>query len=267
MNLFRDLLQNTSLIIKDWRIWWLSFLSMIYIFTPPTQLFKGKIILIPVFFALTIGFLLLTFFGSGSLTAATYHLISAGSFEYKEVWSSSKGKSFRMFGAVLVLSPLLIAMAVVNYLVIRNGINQNWFFLELVFSTFILGPFLILSLCAIMILDLKFMPAATLSIKVLAKNIQSVVLVMIGITIIRIFVHCITHICFGLISNQSLLPNITGFNYSLYSSFISTPLFDWSNRFTNLLLQPFTTILFVSIFTRDNLVIDNLEQSNMQNSG
>ena len=159
----------------------------------------------------------------------------------------------------------------------RNGrgqlfSNSEWNKSELVLSrtSFLhihLGPFLILSLCAIMILDLKFMPAATLSIKVLAKNIQSVVLVMIGITIIRIFVHCITHICFGLISNQSLLPNITGFNYSLYSSFISTPLFDWSNRFTNLLLQPFTTILFVSIFTRDNLVIDNLEQSNMQNSG
>jgi len=264
MNLINDLTQTISLVKQNRMIWWLGFLSLVYLLVPPRQFYEGNLCLIPLILAASIGSLIISTIASGGLIYAAHQLITGSILNFKEIWSISKGRSFRIYGAAIPISLILIGT---NYLIYINDISHNWFFIEIVISLIIIGPFLIFSFCGILILDLRFLPATKISLTILVNNFKSVVLIMAVSTILRWIFLIIVYLFFSLISDQSMLPDISFYNYSVYQSLMNTPLFTWTNRLIYFLLWPFISVLFTSVFTRATSLRQNLDQKSISSSG
>jgi hypothetical protein len=260
MDLINDLTQTISLVRRNRMIWWFGFLSLIYLLVPPRQFYDGKPLLIPIIFLASVGSLIISTIAHGGLIFAAHQLITDGILDYKEIWSISKGRSFRIYGALIILFPYILILFVTTYLTYIYDISLIWLFTEIVISLVIIGPFLIFSMCGILILNLRFLPAAKRSIVIFANNFKRVVLIVAVFTILRWIFLIIVYLFFSLISDQSILPDISIINYSVYQSFMNTPLFMWTNRFIYFLLWPFISVLFTSVFTKAASLRENMEK-------
>jgi hypothetical protein len=79
---------------------------------------------------LSLGSLVISIIGYGGLIIAANKLYTVGNYEFKEVWSRSKGRSFHILGIYVRIFPIFLLFIVGNYFIYTNGISPNWISLE-----------------------------------------------------------------------------------------------------------------------------------------
>ena len=180
MNLIKDLNQTFNIVKQNKTIWWLSFLSLLYLLIPSRHVYDGKPFLFLLILPLSFISWVISTIAYGGLVYTSYQLYTAGDFVFDEICSKSKSRSFRILGIAVLLIPVGALMIGINYYIYSNNITLNWYFLEVFLSTLTIGPLMFFGMCAIVIHDLKALPAARISLLILTKNMISVFLVMIN---------------------------------------------------------------------------------------
>jgi hypothetical protein len=171
---------------------------------------------------------------------------------FSDAWSRGKACFWRMVGLVIIALPSIalpsIFVAFLFYSVTTNdGAYSVLAWIGIEFSAILLGSWLFISACAVVIHDLRLLPAVWTGLLITLNNFWRILTIAGSIVVVRYVLLGISILVVSLSPYQIDLP--TGWNYSAYQSILRDPIIRIIYNGVLWIGFIFTDVLLVSVYT------------------
>jgi len=198
---------------------------------------------------------------------AANRLYTVGNYEFKEIWSRSKGRSFHILGIYVRLFPIILLSIVGFYFIYTNSVSPNWIYLESLIRTFFVGPIVFFGMCGIVIHDKNALPALKSSMAIYVKMFRSVIPIYLLYKLSNWLFIAFVYLLIKLTLISPVVPEINILDYSTLLNMLRLPIFMWTNNLIRILTWPFLSVIMTIIYTRYISSQEHLDSLSLDNSG
>jgi hypothetical protein len=266
MYLIEDIKLTIKLITQNRKIWLLSILSLLSTLLPSRQKYETIFLALIVFISL-FGSLVISIIGHGGLILAVNKLYIAGGYNLKEIWSKSKGRSFRIIGIYIRLFPIILLFVVGNYFIYTKALSPNWIYLERFLGSFLIGPIIHFGFCGIVIHDKKALPALKSSVAIYTKMFQNVITINLVYELLNLIFLAVVYLILTLTSTNPILTKLLILDFSTIQDVLKLPIILWSNKLITIFTWPFFVLIMTIIYNRSSLSLEYEDSVSFENSG